>query len=307
MKRLIYILLFIFPALSMKGIEAYAPVSPDKTTVMMEIPDSLREDVENLLKGTHVVVRNNNIVDLTETTVYRGDTIPMVLKDRNLGRFDRGLLNHLFIPKGMWQFGLTASYGEFSTSDMEMFDLLSDIDLSAHSFAIKPYIAYFIRNNLSVGLRFGYTETQADINSFKVDIDEDMNFYLHDIGYMSTEYSGAVFLRHFIGISRRGRFGVSNEVELSFSSGSSDFNRPFDSRVKKTHTTFSDARITFSPGVCVFLMKNASLNVSFGAFGLYLHNSKQIVDGEPEGNRFTSGANFRINIFNISLGLGIHI
>ncbi|MDE7381380.1 MAG: hypothetical protein K2N03_04545 [Muribaculaceae bacterium] len=313
MKHLIPILLFILPGLTIFANDAVKSIPTDSLPVentgmkTITIPDSLYKDVELLLTGYYKVKRDNSKIDLTEKTIFNGDTIPMVLKDRNLGRFDRGLFNYLFIPKGMWQFGLTASYGEFSTSDMELMDLLSDIDISAHSFALRPYLAYFIRNNISVGLRFGYNETKARIDSFKVDIDEDMNFNLHDIGYTSAQYTGAIFVSQYFGITRRGRFGVSNEVELAFSSGSSDFNRPFNSEIKRTHTSFADARITFSPGLCVFIMKNASLNVSFGAFGFYLRNSKQTVDGVSSGNRLTSGANFRINIFNISLGLGIHI
>lgn len=67
------------------------------------------------------------------------------------------------------------------------------------------------------------------------------------------------------------------------------------------------ARLSFSPGVCVFIMKNVSFNVSFGVFGFYLRNEKQTVNGEPLGNRFTSGANFKFNIFNINFGIGVHI
>ncbi len=312
MKRLILFLFLTVTGLSALAHDGESPLAhdsvvPPENGELMLIPDSLHQDVERLLSGYYKLVRDDTKIDLSEITVFRGDTIPMVLKDRNLGRFDRGLLNHLFIPKGMWQFGLSASYGEFSTADMELFDLISDVDLSAHSFAIRPYLSYFIRNNLSVGMRFGYTETAASINSFKVDIDEDMNFNLHDIGYRSTQYTGAIFLSQYFGITRRGRFGVFNEVELAFSSGNSTFKRPFNSELKETHTTYADARITFSPGLCVFIMKNASLNVSFGAFGFYLRNSKQTVNGVPEGNRLISGANFKINIFNISLGIGIHI
>ncbi len=54
-------------------------------------------------------------------------------------------------------------------------------------------------------------------------------------------------------------------------------------------------------------MKNVSFNVSFGVFGFYLRNEKQTVNGEPLGNRFTSGANFKFNIFNINFGIGVHI
>ncbi len=279
-------------------------VAKEKSGKYIWVPDSLIDDVRTVvLKGR----KNHNMPDLKEKVTYRGDTIPMVLKSRNLGRFDRGLFNYLFIPKGQWHFGITASYGEFSTDDMELFDVLSDVDLSAYSFAVRPYLAYFIKNNLSVGFRLGYTSSRANVDHFNVDIDEDMNFNLHDIMYRNESYTAALTLSQYIGISRKGRFGVFNEVELAFASGNGDFRRPFNGELKTTHTTYMDARLNFSPGICVFIMKNVSFNVSFGVFGFYLRNSKQKVDGEELGNRFTSGANFRFNVFNINFGLGIHI
>ena len=274
---------------------------------LMWVPDSLKEDVKILLKGHSRVVDDPMRLDMNEKVVFRGDTVPMVLRDRNLGRYDRGLFNFLFIPKGTWHFGLTASYGEISTSDLQVLDLVSDIDLGAHTFSIKPYVSYFMRNNLSVGLRMNYTRSVGDINSLKMDIDEDMNFNLHDIHYRSESYAAAIFMQQYMGITRRGRFGIYNEIELSFASGNSDFNRPYNGEIRKTHTTSTEARLTFSPGVCVFVMENVSFNVSFGVFGFHLKNEKQIDNGEDLGNRFTSGANFKINLFNLSFGIGIHI
>lgn len=54
-------------------------------------------------------------------------------------------------------------------------------------------------------------------------------------------------------------------------------------------------------------MENLSFNVSFGVFGLHLTNEKQITNGESEGSRFSSGANFKFNLFNINFGIGVHI
>ena len=274
---------------------------------MMWIPDSLTSDVETLLKGHSRVVDDPLHLDVNEKVIWRGDTIPMVLKTRNLGRYDRGLTNFLFIPKGSWKVGLTVSYGEFSTSDLRMLDLVSDVDFGVNTFNIKPYLSYFIRNNLAVGVRMGYNRTRGTIDSFKVDIDEDMNFNLHDIGYRAESYGAAVFLQQYMGLTRRGRFGVYTEAELSFASGNSDFDRPYNGVLRRTHSTNMEARLTFSPGVSVFVLDNVTFNVSFGVFGFYLRNERQQVDGEPAGHRFTSGANFRINLFNLAFGLGIHI
>ncbi len=281
--------------------------SPREGGKLIWIPDSLTKEVGVLLEGHSRVVDDPLRLNINEKVVFRGDTVPMILRDRNLGRYDRGLFNFLFIPKGTWHLGLTASYGQFSTSDLQMLDLLSDVDLGATSFSIKPQLGYFIKNNLSLGVRMAYTRTAANIDSFKVDIDEDMNFNLHDIYYRSESYTAAVFMQQYTGIGRRGRFGVYNEVELAFSSGNGDFNRPYNGNLRSTHTTNMEARLTFSPGVCIFIMENVSFHVSFGVFGFYLRNEKQRVDGEWLGNRFTSGANFKINLFNLAFGIGIHI
>lgn len=271
------------------------------------VPDSLQNDVMKLLMGNSKVVDDESKFDFSEKVLWKGDTVPMKLRTRNLGRFDRGLFNYLFIPKGRWGFGLTASYGELSTDDLEIFDLLSDIDLGAHAFSIKPYLEYAVANNMSVGLRFGYTSAKANIGSFKVDIDEDMNFNLHDIMYRNEGYSAAFLFRQYIGISRRGRFGVFNEVELAFSSGNSDFQRPYDGELRTTHTTYMNAGLNFSPGVSVYMMKNVAFNLSFGVFGFHLRNERQTENGVEVGNRTTSGANFRFNLFNINFGISVHV
>lgn len=272
------------------------------------IPDTMRDAVTQLLaEDVH-----HGII-LHEDTIARGiklpdfDLDPEVLHDRNLGRFHRGLFNYRFLPKGQWVFGLTANYGEFSTDDLEMFSVLEDVTLGGHSFSIKPQMQYLIRDNMAVGLRFNYTQTKGSIDNLGLDIDEDMSFSLHDISYKGESYAASLTFTQYLGLARRGRFGIFNEAELSFSSGNSDFTRPFDGKLKTTHTTTTGVGLNFSPGVSVFMMKQASFNISFGVFGFYLKNEKQWVDGVESGNRLRSGADFRFNIFNINFGIAIHI
>lgn len=279
------------------------------------IPDTMAAQVSDMLEGRSIAVEK---IPQPENDLVRvgNDTISQVLRDRNLGRFDRGLSNYLFIPKGRWQVGITASYGKFSTEDLKLLDLVSDLDLDITTYSVNPYISYFIRNNLSVGLRFGYTNAKAGINSLDVDFDEDLNFSLKDVSYNNESYTAALFLRQYFGLARAGRFGIFNEVELAFSSGNADFVRSYDSKPRATHSTYMTAKLLFSPGLCVFIMDNVSFNVSFGVFGFQMRNEKQrttMVNPEDRekypdetGSRFTSGANFRFNIFNINFGLGIH-
>ena len=77
--------------------------------------------------------------------------------------------------------------------------------------------------------------------------------------------------------------------------------------MRDTKTLTSKWSLNFSPGVTMFIMDNACFNVSFGVFGLHVTHDKQYTNGEDEGTRTSSGANFRFNLFNINFGLGVTI
>lgn len=300
----------------------YALDAPKDTMIFIQVPDSMRSRIADVLAGKSVIIERDRIVPVPHDTVKPMESVVLVkpekpvspdsidseiMRQPNLGRFDRGLFSYLFIPKGQWHFGITASYGEFSAKDLQMLDMLSDFDFSGHTFSIKPYLSYFLADNISLGLRFGYTDSKGSLGSMKMDFDDDLNFDLHDVMYRNEAYTAAITFRQYIGLVRRGRFGVFNEIELSFSSGDSDFKRYIGGEPRLTHTTYMESRLSFSPGICVFVMKNVSFNISFAVVGFYLRNEKQWVNEQEMGNRFTSGANFRFNIFNINLGIGIHI
>lgn len=245
--------------------------------------------------------------DLNEMVIVGNDTVPLIIKERNFGRFDRGLYNYLFIPKGKWAFGLTASYGELNTDDVQLLSILENVDFKGKLYSIKPFISYFIRSNQSVGLRINYSRGIADLASLSMDFDDDLNFDLKDVSYYTHNLSAAFFYRNYIGLSRGKRFGLFNEVDLTFGSGSSRFKRLYDGEPRDTRTVTTSASLNFSPGVAVFIQEYVAFNVSFGVFGLNLRKEKQATNGVDEGSRFTSGANFRFNIFNINFGLMVVI
>lgn len=272
------------------------------------IPDSDLPAVEAVLNGENInVVDTKPAIDLKEITLWRGDSILMAIPTKRLGRFDRKLYNWLIYPKGLWHIGLAANYGELSTEDSEFLSLIQDVDLKGKIYSVKPSVSYFLRNNLCVGMRLAFTKGEMGINSFKLDIDDDMSFNIHDIKYSSDSYAAAVFIQQYFGLSRRGRFAVFNEAELSYGSGSSHFIRPFEGNLRDTRTKSQSLRLNYSPGVSIMIMKNAAFNLSFGVFGFQLKDEKQWENGEESGSRFTSGINFRFNIFNINFGVAIII
>lgn len=245
--------------------------------------------------------------DLHEKVIVNGDTVGLVIPERNLGRFDRGLFNYLFIPKGKWSVGLTASYGELNTDDSRLLSLIENVDFNGKIYSIKPFISYFIRNNQSVGVRFNYSRGTGDLGRMSVDFDDDINFDLRDVSYYTQSLSTSLFYRNYIGLNKSKRFGIFNEVDVTVGSGSTRFKRLYDGKPRDTRTTITEGSLNFSPGVAVFIQEYVAFNVSFGVFGINFRREHQVTDGIDEGKRFTSGANFRFNIFNINFGLMVVI
>ena len=57
----------------------------------------------------------------------------------------------------------------------------------------------------------------------------------------------------------------------------------------------------------MFFHDYVSFNISFGVLGFYFKNEKQKTNEVEEGSRFSSGADFKVNLFNINLGIAVHI
>lgn len=286
-------------------------VSMDSITVADEIKPKKKEKrsiIDRIVNNNKIKLDSTKNIDfIYETVLVGNDTVPMVLPQKNYGRYDRGLYNFLFIPKGQWAFGLTASYGEFNTEDIELFSLISNIDLTLRGYSINPSVAYFFRHNQSIGLRFDYTNIYGAIDNLYFDYDDDINFNLSGVSYLNKNYSLSLFYRNYLGLGKRGRFAIFNEVALKLGGGSSDFIRNYAGIPKTTHTEIFSSSLNFSPGICVFIQEYVSFNVSFGVFGINFKREKQNTDGIDEGIRYSSGANFRFNIFNINFGIGVHI
>jgi len=184
---------------------------------------------------------------------------------------------------------------------------ITDLDFNATTYSFNPYISYFYKHNKCVGLRFGFSRTDFSLDSFNVDFDDDINFNIHDVKYRSSKMSLELFRRNYIGLDNSRRFAVFNEVALKYGSGSGTFQRLFNDTPKITETTSNELRLDFSPGLCVFIQEKVAFNVSFGIFGWYWRRDSQVTDGNEEGSRSSSGANFKINLLNLKLGVAVFL
>ena len=212
-----------------------------------------------------------------------------ISEKRFLGRFDRGIVNHLFVKRKTWMTGLTVSYAGYDSEDTQFLSLLKDFDCKAKLFTINPFVGYFIKENICIGIKFGYQNVYANLGNISLDIDDDL--------------STTVFYRSYVGLDRGKRFGLFNETSLSFNTGSSRYKRGSEENFKDTQTRIREVHIGLNPGATVFIMENISAELSFGVAGFKYREENQTTNGESSGWRKSSGANFKINILNISIGI----
>lgn len=239
-------------------------------------------------------------LESTPVTFVQSDTIP---EKKALGRFYRGVKNLLFVKKKSWMTGLTISQGRYDSEDTEVLSLLKDFDCKVSYFSINPFLGYFIRDNIAMGLKFGYQKVYANLANFNIEISDDMSLSLKDMSFNQNMFNTTLFHRSYVGIDKGKRFGLFNEVSLSYSFGSSNYQRGSGENLRNTKTDIHEIRIGLNPGATVFIMENVSAELSFGVAGLNYRRQRQTTNGVDSGWRNSSGANFKINLLNINIGI----
>lgn len=254
-------------------------------------------------EGKEKVIVVHDTIYIERSPVAKLDSAD-IIRTKAIGRFDRGIVNYRFIPKNKWLGGLTFSYVNMDTDDSRLlFSILKDIDCSFRTLSVKPFIGYAIKDNIVIGAKMGYNHTVAGLGNISLNIDEDLSYELKDMRYDENSYTIGVFHRSYVGLDRDKRFGFFNETTLSYNSGSTTFSRGEGDTMKKTETTINELHVGLNPGVVVFIMENVCAEVSLGVVGFKYRSEKQKNNEGEVGTRRSSGANFKINLFNINIGI----
>lgn len=260
---------------------------------------------DSLVKYKLVVVHDTVYVPIPEAKMPIDSS--RIIYTKPVGRYDRGITNYRFIPKNKWIGGVTVSVFNFESDNSRLlFSLLKDIDLNLRTLSVKPFVGYAIKDNTVIGLKFGYSRISGGIDNLALNI-EDLDIALKDIKYTDDSYSFSLFHRSYIGLDPKGLFGLFNETTLGYSMGSTRFSRGADETLKYTDTSINQLKVGINPGIAIFIMPNVGAEVSFGVAGFTYNWEKQKKSSGETGKRTNSGANFKINLFNINIGLTVCI
>ena len=242
--------------------------------------------------------------------------------------FDRGIgiSRSVFVPKGTVACGASFSYGTYDVGNgvddagfKALFGLVNGLSGNVVTGGVSPHASYFILDNLAVGGRFNFKRTKFNLGGASISA---MGMDLINIGgstavksahYLKDAYSGAVFARYFIPFGTSRRFAMF--AELAASGGFAEAQSfqykedEIDKQVRKygTHQNIYDFEIGVIPGLCAFVTNNVALEVSVGLVGLNYQKVIQRTNQLETSVMESSGANYKINLLNINLGIAIYI
>lgn len=207
MKRLIFTILIAVATVSM--LRAQEPTS------LEAIPSSRLQDS---LYATPVPTTVPVIEELPAPTFYADlsdssasmptSVSPVRRKQRFLPmkrRIDREINKIKFAYAGEIALGLTVSYGTLSSDDTDYLLILDNLNLNGSIFTINPSVGYFFKDNMSAGVRFGYTNINGtlDTGNFNLGEQNDVNLAFKNLHLQSSALSVGLYFRSYAGIGQQ--------------------------------------------------------------------------------------------------------
>ena len=204
MKRLIFTILIAVATVSM--LRAQEPTS------LEAIPSSRLQDS---LYATPVPTTVPVIEELPAPTFYADlsdssasmptSVSPVRRKQRFLPmkrRIDREINKIKFAYAGEIALGLTVSYGTLSSDDTDYLLILDNLNLNGSIFTINPSVGYFFKDNMSAGVRFGYTNINGtlDTGNFNLGEQNDVNLAFKNLHLQSSALSVGLYFRSYAGL-----------------------------------------------------------------------------------------------------------
>ena len=217
--------------------------------------------------------------------------------------FKRDIKLGTFIPKGQWIVGSSVSYSEHNEQNYQ-FLVLDGFNSDGYTFKVSPMVCYAFKDNMAAGGRFAYGRTLTKLDGLSINLDEENQFDVDDLYQLKHSYSVMAVLRNYVTLGSSKRFALFSETQLGMGGSQSKVVNKGGDSVTGTYSTTTDFSIGVAPGIVAFINNYTAVEVSIGVLGL---NLKQTTDQVYVGERSSSSANFKINLFSIGLGIAFYL
>ena len=223
-------------------------------------------------------------------------------------QYDRGyedVPSSPFIAKGKWSVGGTAKYSQHVNDEYNMF-VISNIDSQGFNISLNPKVMYTLRDNMAVGLKFGYDRSMLDLASADLGV-ASIEMNASDCYQIQHEYSAYGVLRSYIPFGNSKRVAMFADLHLggSFKQGKA-FNAGGD-YVAGTYTEAYTIRLGVDPGFIAFLTDRLAVEVNVGVFGVNYSWQEQIRNQVEHTSAQSTSAGFMINLLSLGVGISYYI
>ena len=175
------------------------------------------------------------------------------------------------------------------------------------NFGVAPWLSYFVADNLSVGVRFDYSRTSLGLGNASLAFGDMLNLSLSDYHFLKQSYTGALTGRYYVPIANSKRFAMFAELRAIGGYGQSETYQLDGADKFGTYQDIYNFEIGVIPGVMAFFTDNVALEVSVGLIGLNYNKIVQNTNQVGTSVMESSGANFKVNLLNINLGIAVYI
>ena len=210
--------------------------------------------------------------------------------------------NHLIAPKGEWQCGLSVMYADFNSANLDYMLVVQGLNAKASMLRIAPEALYTFKNNHAIGLRFQYTKAGGMLDGLTADLLGNMSLPLEGIGASSLTMGASIFERTYVGIDKRGRFGIYWDYILGYSRSKTQASTSAGS-----YSVKEKGLLSFAPGIIYFPMNNISVQACVSVAELSYNKVSAYEDGVVAGTRTAWKAQASLNVLNLNFGLTIHL
>lgn len=212
----------------------------------------------------------------------------------------------VFVPKGQWITGLSVSYTQSNQNDYQ-FLILENLKGNTYSFNVAPMVVYMFADDMGAGGKFGYSRSLTKLENADIVLDSETSYSTDHLYRLAHNYYAMAVMRNYFSLANSKRFGIFNELQLQIGGGQSKIMTGTGNSLTGTYERNLNMKIGLAPGLVMFLNNYSALEVNVGILGFSYTHTKSLKDRIYESQRRSKSANFRINLFSITFGVGFYL
>lgn len=205
----------------------------------------------------------------------------------------------VYIEKGAFSASVNGSYHKWKASDgISLLGILSNTDGTISRAYASADADWFIMDNLSIGVRFGYVNTAADANSLKITELVDLT----NKHVRQQSYEASLCVRRYMPLCNSKIFAVFIEGLLT---GTRGYNKSYEDTARGKEGEYTDiysADLGLIIGASAFVTDRLAITISLPKISAGIEWQEQIEKQEDKSSFRSFGFSTRPNLLGISIG-----